>query len=257
MVPGEIKEIWALSRRDAFHDGDPLTSRIYDFSEHVVSQVTMEYYRAAVDLNRAPDDIAPQNPDGVIKSHTCWNVPVYKPDLLPDEELKEILLAKYYFPYHKQLEREIDNPDIRLVVDCHSMAAQSPPIEADEGAIRPLICLGNLGDVNGEIEQEFNRVTCDPELVEFMADEFRIVFRHEDLEIDPPSVATMNDPFNGVYITRTHSGKGVPVVQIEMSRAFYLNKRCFDETTLVVDEARIRDLNNKVWKVLSKAVDNL
>lgn len=256
-VADEINDIWALSKKDAFHDGDPYTSRIYDFQDRVEFQIIMEYYRAVVDLNRRPDDIAPKNPDGVIKSHTCWNVPVYKPECLPDENLKNILLDKYYFPYHKQLEEQIKNSNIKLAVDCHSMAAKSPPIEADASAVRPLICLGNLGDKNGEIEPVFNRVTCDPELLRFMADEFKSVFEHEDLEVDPPSVAAMNIPFNGGYITRQFGGRGAPFVQIEMSRALYLSKAYFDEDNLTVKESRIKDLNKKVWKVLSNTGKNL
>ena len=93
-VAPEIRDIWALRPQDAFHDGDPYTNRIYDFSGKVRAQIIMEYYRAVVDLNRAPHDIAPENPDGVIKSHTCWNVPVYKPNCLPDEDLKQMLLEK-------------------------------------------------------------------------------------------------------------------------------------------------------------------
>jgi formiminoglutamase len=256
-VAEEIKHIWALCKKDAFHDGDPFTSEIYDFFDRVEFQIVMEYYRAVVDLNRQPDDIAPQNPDGVIKSHTCWNVPVYKKGSLPDERLKKILLDKYYFPYHKKIEEQIKNPDIKLAIDCHSMAAKSPPIEADAGSVRPLICLGNLGDENGEIEPVFKRVTCDPELIRFMADEFRMVFQHEDLEVDPPARATMNVPFNGGNITRRYSGRGVPFVQIEMSRALYLTKYYFDETNLKVKESRIKDLNKKVWHVLSNTVKNL
>ncbi len=256
-VADEIKDIWALSKKDAFHDGDPFTSRIFDFSDRIEFQIVMEYYRAVIDLNRRPDDIAPKNPDGVIKSHTCWNVPVYKQESLPDETLKKILLEKYYFPYHKQMEEQIKNPDIKFAVDCHSMAAKSPPIEADAGAVRPLICLGNLGDENGEIEPVFNRVTCDPELIRFMADECRIVFQHEDLEVDPPALATMNVPFNGGNITRRYGGRGVPFVQIEMSRALYLTRNYFDETNLEIKESRIKDLNEKVWKVLSNTAGNL
>lgn len=256
-VAEEILDIWALSKKDAFHDGDPFTNRIYDFQDRVEFQIVMEYYRAVVDLNRAPDDIAPENPDGVVKSHTCWNVPVYKPGSLPDQTLKNILLDKYYFPYHKALKEHANKPNIRLVVDCHSMAAKSPPIEADADTVRPLICLGNLGDENGEIEPVFNRVTCDPELIRFMAEEFRIVFRHEDLEVDPPAVAAINVPFNGGYITRSYGGGGVPFVQIEMSRALYLNKTYFDETGLTVKESRIKDLNEKIWKILCNAVKNL
>ena len=256
-VADEIKDIWALSKKDAFHDGDPFTSRIYDYSERVEFQIVMEYYRAVIDLNRQPDDIAPENPDGVVKSHTCWNVPVYKQESLPDATLTKKLLEKYYYPYHKQMEEQIKNPDIKLAVDCHSMAAKSPPIEADAGAVRPLICLGNLGDENGEIEPVFNRVTCDPELIRFMANEFRIVFQHEGLEVAPPAIATVNVPFNGGNITRRYGGRGTPFVQIEMSRALYLTEEYFDEKNLKVKESRIKDLNEKVWTVLSNTAGNL
>jgi hypothetical protein len=49
----------------------------------------------------------------------------------------------------------------------------------------------------------------------------------------------------------------VPFVQIEMSRALYLTKKYFDETALKVKESRIKDLNEKVWTVLSNTVSNL
>ncbi len=256
-VADEIKDIWALNEKDAFHDGDPLTSKIYDFEDRVDTQIVMEYYRAVIDLNRAPDDIAPKNKDGVVKSHTCWDVEVYKPGMLPDEDLKQELLKKYYFPYHEKLKEAILKDGIRMGVDCHSMAAESPPIEADAGTARPLICLGNLGDGNGEICEPFNRVTCPPAMIQFMADEFTKIFQHEDVELDVPAAATMNIPFNGGYITRQIGNYGVPFVQIEMSRALYLAKKYFDEDSLKVDEKRIQDLNDKVWNVLKNTVKNL
>ena len=42
-----------------------------------------------------------------------------------------------------------------------------------------------------------------------------------------------------------------------MTRALYLTKNYFDETNLKVKESRIKDLNEKVWKVLSNTVRNL
>ena len=89
-VPNEIQDRWALSPAEAFHDGDPLVARIYDFEDRVRHQIAMEYFRAAVDLNRAPDDAAPKNPDGVIKSHTCYDIPVYRNGELPDDALKDV-----------------------------------------------------------------------------------------------------------------------------------------------------------------------
>ena len=67
----------------------------------------------------------------------------------------------------------------------------------------------------------------------------------------------MNVPFNGGYITRQMGNRGIPFVQIEMSRALYLQKAYFDEETLEIDERRIKDLNAKVWSVLRKVGPNL
>jgi N-formylglutamate deformylase len=256
-IAEEIEHIWALSSKEALHDGDPFTARIYDFADKVPCQLVMEYFRAVVDLNRAPDDIAPKNKDGVIKSHTCYDIEVYRPGCQPDDSLKQLLLDKYYFPYHRRLEACLDRDDLKFGVDCHSMAAVSPPIEADAGSPRPLICLGNLGDAGGDVTPEFGRITCSSDMINFMREEFAALFQHEDLELEVPAAATMNMPFNGGYITRRMGNRGIPFVQIEMSRALYLQKSCFDEQSLAIDDRRIKDLNAKVWSVLRKVAPNL
>ena len=256
-IAPEVEGIWALSPSDAFHDGDPLTPLIYDFSDRVTFQLVMEYYRALVDLNREPHDIAPANRDGVIKSHTIYDVEVYKPGCLPDEDLKKELLDKYYHPYHQRLRDCLRDSEIRAGFDCHSMAAVSPPVEFDAGMARPLICLGNLGDDRGEVGEPHHRITCEPAMLRFMKDEFAKAFQHEDVEVAIPAVCTMNVPFEGGYITRQMGNRGIPFVQIEMSRALYLTKTYFDETSLQADPKRIRDLNRKVWSVLKSTVSNL
>jgi formiminoglutamase len=256
-VAPEIEDIWALSARDAFHDGDPGTARIYDFEDRVEVQLVMQYYRAVVDLNRREDDIAPENPDGVIKSHTCYNAEVYRPGCLPGPALQQVLLQRYYRSYHGDLAEALRRPDLKLGVDCHSMAAVSPPIESDAGAPRPLICLGNLGDAEGLPCEPFGRITAPPELIIFMRDEFQQVFAHEDVDLELPAVATANVPFSGGYITQRIGGDAPPFVQIEMSRALYLAKRYFDEETLEVEPSRIEDLNRKVFRVLERTVANL
>lgn len=262
-VPGEIKHIWALTREEAFHDGDPYTPQIYDFSGSASAHITMEYYRAAVDLNRAPDDMAPENPDGLIKSHTCYNVEVYKNGIIPDKNLKKILIDKYYHPYHKFLEDSSKRSEIKMGVDCHSMAAVTPPIGGgDAGKARSLICLGNLGDENGMICPPHNHLSCNTELINFVKDEFLKVFQHEDVVLEIPAVCTINVPykggyFEGGYITRKMGFEDIPFFQIEISRALYLSKKYFNEKTLIVDEKRIKDLNQKIWKVLKMTTANL
>ncbi len=80
-------------------------------------------------------------------------------------------------PYHDDLDQALQQENLKLGVDCHSMAAVSPPIESDAGTPRPLICLGNLGDAEGLVCKPFHRITSPPELVLFMRDEFRKVFQ--------------------------------------------------------------------------------
>lgn len=262
-VPDEIQDTWALTKKDAFHDGDPYTSQIYDFSDRVNAQITMDYYRAAIDLNREPGDFAPKNPDGIIKSHTCYDIEVYKNNILPDKELIETLMAKYYYPYHKFLEDAAKRKDIILGVDCHSMAAVTPPIgRKTAGKPRALICLGNLGDINGEVCPPFNRLSCETELIKFVKAEFIKIFQHEDVEIEIPAICSTNVPyeggyFKGGYITQKMGYEAFPFFQIEISRVLYLSPRYFNEDTLYVDKKRIKDLNQKVWKVLKKTVDSL
>ena len=62
--------------------------------------------------------------------------------------------------------------DLRMGVDCHSMAAVSPPIAKDAGTARQLLCLGKLGDADGEVTPPFNRITCSAEMMSFVRDEF-------------------------------------------------------------------------------------
>ena len=256
-IPEELKTMWALRPEEAFHDGDPYTPQIFDFSDRVTAQITMEYFRAALDLNRAPDDSAPQNPDGVIKSHTCYDIEVYKSGWLPDEKLKQILLDKYYHPYHRFLDVTMASGGVKLGIDCHTMAAVSPPNTAQPGVPRPLICLGNLGGADARVYPPDICLSCAPQLLEFMRDKFIEVFQHEDVDLEIPAIATMNEPFSGGYITRQMCYHPLPFVQIEMSRALYLTPPCFDEQKLHVDEKRIADLNSKIWRVITATAQHL
>jgi hypothetical protein len=75
-VPYEVKNICILSKEDILADSDEGASAIYyTLEEHCEAFITSDIARALIDLNRPSHDIGG---DGVIKSHTCWNVPVYR-----------------------------------------------------------------------------------------------------------------------------------------------------------------------------------
>jgi formiminoglutamase len=195
-VPPEAESYCRLTHEEIAADGDEGAAEIYSLSEHVQCFVTTDIARAVVDLNRAEDD---RRRDGVVKTHTCWNVPVYHE--LPPEDVIEMLLAKYYRPYHAKLTEAASRADVRLGIDGHTMAAVGPPVGPDTGAERPPIC---LGDVHGRsLPPGWTAM-----LVESLADAFQC-------EIP------VNKPFSGGYITRHHMTE-MPWVQIEFSRSDFL-----------------------------------
>lgn len=195
-VPPEAEPYCRLTPEEIVADGDGGAAEIYSLSDHVQCFVTTHVARAIVDLNRTEDD---RRRDGVVKTHTCWNVPVYHE--FPPENVIEELLAKYYHAYHARLSEAADGSDVRLGIDGHTMAAVGPPVGPDTGVERPPIC---LGDVHGRsLPPGWTAM-----LAECLADAF---------ECEIP----VNKPFSGGYITRHHMTE-MPWVQIEFSRSDFL-----------------------------------
>lgn len=194
-VPPEAEPFCALTEREIAEDGDEGAAEVYALESETAACVTTDVARAIVDVNRAEDD---RRPDGVVKTHTCWNVPVYR--AFPPAEIVEQLLDRYYRPYHSELTR-LAGSGVRLGVDCHTMAAHGPPIGPGPGVERPHVCLSNADG------------TCPQEWMERLARCFAGTFESD---------ISINDPFKGGYIIRSHASE-VPWIQLEISRAPFLS----------------------------------
>ena len=209
-VPPEVEPYCKLNRQQIIEDGDEGAAEIYHgLRDHVAVFVTTAVARAIVDMNRAEND---RRPDGVVKTHTCWNVPVYRE--FPPPDVVEMLLDRHYRPYHALL-RELAKLGVRLGVDCHTAAAKGPPIGPGPGVERPWICLSN-GDG-----------TCPEDWIESLADCFARAFGCD---------VAVNDPFEGGYIIRSHASE-LSWVQLELSRAPFMPKQEKHERVL----AALRD----------------
>lgn len=191
-VPAEVAAYCALTPEEIIADGDEGAAEIYALAEEVDCHVTTAIARAVVDLNRPPDDFGR---DGVIKTHTCWEVPVWDPALPPGRA--EELIHSYWRPYHERLRDLGTSGRFLLGVDGHTMAAYGPPVGPDAGAERPAACLSNADG------------TCPPAWIESLRD---ALARRLGREV------TINQPFRGGYITRSHAAE-MPWLQIEFSRA--------------------------------------
>ena len=191
LIPDEVSDICILSKADLIQDSDEQTHEIYeDLAFEAQEVIRADVARAIVDMNRDKGDFSK---DGVIKTHTCFDVPVYKTQ--PTESLNQHLLDKYYHPYHAALSAAAKS-GVKLGLDCHTMAAVAPPVSPDVGNERPIICISNR---NGE--------TCPNEWIEELAKMFK---KHFD-------TVQINRPFAGGYIVRSHCHE-MPWIQIEYSR---------------------------------------
>jgi formiminoglutamase len=235
MIPPILRERVCITDIDLHDDSDAFTQEIYNLNDKVMAVVQCEVARAFVDMNRAPDDRPPANPDGVVKSMTCLRQPIYCDGWYPDEATTPELLQLYHEPYHQQIRTALQLAGLELALDCHSMLPYGPNIGPDSGQRRPLVCLGN---VHGQ--------TCSMENLKKMARCFQVAFDLPEEEI------LLNVPFSGGYITRTYgiSTQPVPWIQIELNRALYLEPPLFDRATLTIDHGRLAELNIRFEQVL-------
>jgi formiminoglutamase len=193
LVPESLQSNCLLSREQIIEDGDEFAFEIYTpLKDKVAAFVTTDIARAVLDMNRQESDL---RKDGVVKTHTCWDIPIWRSPL--DETMRQHLLERYHRPYHRQLTELPRRSDLILAIDCHTMSAYGPPVAPDPGVERPQVCLGNAG---GQ--------TCPVEWMEILKSSFQAYFSGDVM---------LNQPFSGGYITRYH-GDEMPWVQLELSR---------------------------------------
>jgi formiminoglutamase len=113
------------------------------------------------------------------------------------------------------------------------MAEQAPPIAAQAGQRRPLICLGNA---HGE--------SCPMPMAETLAACFREVFMLDEVQV------TLNEPFSGGFITRTHGNNPIPWIQLEINRSLYLRPPWFDGAKWTISRDRLAEVSSMILSVL-------
>lgn len=205
-IPPEVKDLCILAKKDIVADSDSGAAEIYDIAAEVAACQTTDIARAIVDLNRAADDF---RKDGVIKTHTCYNVPVFSSQ--PDRALVATLLGQYHRPYHDSLSRLSRRAAIICGLDCHTMATIGPPESPNPGKKRPLVCISNADG------------TCPDAWLAKLAGIFRKLFPGEQI--------TVNTPFRGGYIIRRHATE-LPWLQLEFSRTGHFSNEAKREALL-------------------------
>ena len=204
-----------------FDQGDPYTDVI--FHRPGACHLHAAVSRFVVDLNRERDEVGP---NGVVKLTDFDAAPLYPPTFrLSNAEIEE-RLARYWDPFHKELERTLREHEVQLLIVGHAMSPFGPAVGPDTGQPRPALSLMTGGNAHGEaVGPEL------PSVAPAAAKALQAAARHHFaplFEQAPavPSEVALNDPWSADEISMRYSRPGqsgcVPAFGLEVNRALYL-----------------------------------
>ena len=223
----------ALSQREILESTDMGAREVFTQLPVMVT-LWSRWSRLVVDLNR---DSRQRDARGVVPEKDYHGREIYKEDTRPEEKEVERRLKAYYWPYHYRLREAIENPEIKILFDCHSLAPVGPGGSPDPMKWRKDIVLANNGNPKGEKDYSLGDLTCPSGTLHLMKE----ILRESGFSV------SVNQPYTGGFIT-THYGheliaRGKMAVQMEINQQLYV-----DEGTRHLDRFRLGDVSNTLQK---------
>lgn len=242
-VPERIRPLLQIGDDELRYYCDPCTRIVFGYKGRVAAYIDTPVSRMVVDLNRPPLPLPLRDPDGIIKVKTVDGKEVYRRGKLPDMYCIHHLLRTHYFPYHQRIDELIDKKTVKIAFDCHSMLPYGSREQKDAGKKRPLICLGNNGDLQGRAKKG-SITTCSVEWITALAGVFKDEFSFD-------SEVAINNPFSGGFISNAHYWhKGIPWIQIEINRSLY-EPAGHDIQTHAEKQKGLLRLKQKIWDAIT------
>jgi len=235
-VPAELRRLMTLREPQIRKMCDPYTDEIFDIPKAYVVKARIS--RLVTDLNRAPDDIeseAKLTKAGVVVSIDIDGNPIYKTPPSMDMIMERV--EKYHDSFHDKIE-EI-KPEVRFLIDGHSMRSVGPSTRADAGRERADIVLGNR-----------DYTTCSRQITH------KIMRFFEDWGFN----VKINDPYKGAYLIGYHcSRRGLPGIQIELNENLYMNEKTRRPYKRKVDELRkiMAALTREIAEEIARAEEKM
>jgi N-formylglutamate amidohydrolase len=253
-VPSELEERLALTEADIFNEADVYTDLLFDFRDRVAQWHCFPYARGIIDVNRPEDPrLLKRAGDGVVKELTSYGRAVYKPGMRPTPEEEAALIDRYWRPWHAMLEEIASDPNIKLVIDGHSMAARGPNKYDPHEKLRPRACASNLGDARGAPRPGLPGTTMAAETLTFLA---RAIARNFETlpALCPeatPGPVQLNAPYAGGWDLKAHGiNSQQPWAMIEVSRALYIGPQLANSPVQPPQPQQIGDLQEALWEAI-------
>ncbi|MBL7204866.1 MAG: N-formylglutamate amidohydrolase [Desulfobacteraceae bacterium] len=239
-IPEGIRADFALSN-DEIADSIDLGTREIFGSLDAGDILCSEWSRLVVDLNRDPER---RDHKGVIARIDYFGRSIYHENAVPDGKEISGRLREYYRPYHNRLREALARPDIKGVIDCHSVSGIGPSEAPDAGKKRKDIILSNNGDSMGKMTPALGNTTCPSELLNLM----KQVFLRAGFSV------SINSPYTAGFIS-THYGHAFAgrekfAVQIEINQDLYAGPG-----TGKVAPGRLADVRSRVCGCLDEIAE--
>lgn len=255
-IPKELNGRICLTPEQIFNEADAYVDEIFDFRDRVLYYETFAYGRAILDMNRPADSkLHHRQGDGVVKRITSYGEPIYHPRMEPEDNLEQYLVNHYWQPWHDKLSAIEHDERVKLVIDCHSMAAIGPDTYDDPTQLRPRISVANMGDYLGDLYPPRQRISAPADATRFLAQ------RLGDLLADMPTLTevgadtAVNKPFWGGWDLWAHSHERQPWFMIELNRGLYIGRQNGKSAIVPPDPARIELLRERIWQGITAVMD--
>ena len=245
--PEDIQEHYHQDLLDAPDDTDWFVDKLYRFvSDMGITMIFAKYNRWVIDLNRDPANIPLYQDGRVVTGLTpitdfCGRDLYKSSDFLPSRMEIKRRLNLYYWPYYKEIQRQLDRL-LRifghvLLWDAHSIRQFVPLIQKER--FPDLILSDNMG------------AAADIRLIETALDTLR----------SGPFQVRHNQPFIGGHVTRYfgQSCKQVHALQLEMNKVLYMDDAeltFHSERAGIVEQLLRKTLVALSSQLISKALDN-
>ena len=257
-IPPELQGHILLTEEQIFNEADVYVDAIYDFRERVLHWVSFPYARALIDVNRPAENAQHHRPgDGVVKRQTSYGAPVFAQGKEPDPEFEQKLIQQYWQPWHDQLARIASDDRVKLVLDCHSMAAIGPSTYDDPSQIRPRITASNLGDAKGNATSINPTLSASAELTRSLADELGMALATISDLAPTEAQSAVNTPFWGGVNIAMHGGKLQPWVMLELNRGLYIGAQTGDSPVVPPDTTLFATIREQIWSAIEKIAADL
>lgn len=253
MLPRELAPRFVLDATQLFYETDPLTREIFAMGEYIQGRLVAEVARPVVDLNRDPQERAPEVADGVIKHVSGYGHQIWEREGHPTDDEVERLLDRYHRPFHESLARTAKRGKVRIGIDCHSIAPIGPPEGSDAGKVRPLFTVSNHGDENGEGDE----ITAPASYIKSMVKAIEKEFGGDELAQER-ELCQVNPVGSGGYILERHGYGNTPWLQFSVNQLIYMDPSEGQEEIPDSDRERVAAVRNRLLRVLAyfcKAVD--